>query len=54
MLMALLFVGGIMNLVWIAALAILVLVEKAFPAGPWVGRAAGIALIAWGSATLLV
>lgn len=54
MLMALLFVGGIMNLVWIAALAILVLVEKLFPAGPWVGRAAGIALIACGSATLLV
>nr|WP_244749872.1 DUF2182 domain-containing protein [Mesorhizobium sp. L-2-11] len=54
MLMALLFVGGIMNLVWIAALAILVLVEKLFPAGPWVGRAAGIALIAWGSATLWV
>ncbi|RWH73160.1 MAG: DUF2182 domain-containing protein [Mesorhizobium sp.] len=54
MLMALLFVGGIMNLVWIAALAILVLVEKAFPAGQWVGRAAGIALIAWGGATLLV
>jgi predicted metal-binding membrane protein len=54
MLMALLFVGGIMNLVWVAGLAILVLVEKVFPAGQWVGRAAGIALIAWGSATLLV
>ncbi|TIL25928.1 MAG: DUF2182 domain-containing protein [Mesorhizobium sp.] len=54
MLMALLFVGGVMNLVWVAALAILVLVEKVFPAGQWVGRAAGIALIAWGSATLLV
>ncbi|SJM30600.1 DUF2182 domain-containing protein [Mesorhizobium delmotii] len=54
MLMALLFVGGIMNLVWVAGLAILVLVEKAFPAGQWVGRAAGIVLIAWGSATLLV
>ena len=54
MLMALLFVGGVMNLVWIAALAILVLVEKVFPAGQWVGRAAGIALIVWGSATLLV
>ena len=54
MLMALLFVGGVMNLVWIAALAILVLVEKVFPAGQWGGRAAGIALIAWGIATLLV
>jgi predicted metal-binding membrane protein len=54
MLMALLFVGGVMNLVWIAALAILVLVEKVFQAGQWVGRAAGIALIAWGSATLFI
>jgi len=54
MLMALLFVGGVMNLVWIAALAILVLAEKVFPAGKWVGRAAALALIAWGSATLLI
>lgn len=52
MLMVLLFVGGVMNLVWIAALAILVLVEKALPAGQWIGRAVDIILIAWGSATL--
>jgi len=54
MLMALLFVGGVMNLAWIAALAVLVLVEKLFPVGQWVGRAAGVALIVWGMATLLV
>ena len=54
MLMALLFVGGVMNLTWIAALAILVLIEKALPAGQWVGRGAGIALIGWGVATLVV
>ena len=54
MLMALLFVGGVMNLVWIAALAILVLIEKVLPAGQWVGRGAGIALIVWGVATLVV
>jgi predicted metal-binding membrane protein len=53
MLMALLFVGGVMNVIWIAALAILVLIEKALAAGVWVGRGAGIALIAWGIATLL-
>jgi predicted metal-binding membrane protein len=53
MLMALLFVGGVMNLVWIAALSVLVLVEKVLPAGRWVGRAAGAALTAWGIATLL-
>ena len=33
LLMALLFVGGLMNLLWIAALAFLVLIEKLFPAG---------------------
>lgn len=53
LLMALLFVGGVMNLAWIAALAILVLVEKMLRAGQWVGRAVGVALIAWGFATLL-
>ena len=50
----LLFVGGVMNLAWIAALAILVLIEKALPAGQWVGRGAGVALIGWGVATLVV
>jgi predicted metal-binding membrane protein len=54
MLMALLFVGGVMNLIWIAALAILVLIEKVLPAGQWVGRGAGFALIGWGVATLAV
>lgn len=52
LLMALLFVGGVMNLVWIALLALLVLAEKAFPPGPWVARAAGVVLILWGVATL--
>ncbi len=45
-LMALLFVGGIMNLLWIAGLAIFVLVEKIVPRGEWVARAAGLACIA--------
>jgi predicted metal-binding membrane protein len=54
MLMALLFVGGVMNLTWIAALAILVLIEKALPLGQWVGRGFGVALIGWGVATLVV
>lgn len=53
MLMALLFVGGVMNLAWIAALSVLVLAEKVLAAGPWVGRLAGIALVAWGAAILL-
>jgi predicted metal-binding membrane protein len=54
MLMALLFAGGVMNLIWIAALAILVLIEKALPAGQWVGRFAGVAVICWGIATLVI
>lgn len=54
LLMALLFVGGVMNIVWIAVIAALVLVEKVAPAGFTVGRAAGAALIVWGIATLAV
>ncbi len=53
MLMALLFVGGAMNLAWIGALTLLVLAEKVLPGGRWVGWCAGIALIAWGAALLL-
>jgi len=48
MLMALLFVGGIMNFAWIAVLAVLVAIEKLVAKGEWVGRAAGAALIGWG------
>jgi predicted metal-binding membrane protein len=47
-LMALLFVGGVMNLFWIATLAILVLFEKVVPFGRVVARAAGLVLIAGG------
>jgi len=52
MLMALLFVGGIMNLLWIAAVALLVLIEKTLPRGAWMGRAIGAVLIVWGAVTL--
>jgi predicted metal-binding membrane protein len=54
MLMALLFVGGVMNLVWITALAILVLVEKLSPAGQTIGKLTGGLLIIWAFATLLL
>ena len=46
-LMGLLFVLGVMNLLWIAALAGFVLVEKMSPGGHWVSRAVGLLLIAW-------
>jgi len=48
-LMALLFVGGVMNLLWIAAIAIFVLVEKLIPPARWLPRAAGAALTAAGA-----
>ena len=47
-LMGLLFVGGVMNLYWIAGLAIFVLLEKTIPAGHRLGSLAGLGLIAWG------
>ena len=48
-LMALLFVGGVMNLLWVATLALFVLIEKVVPAGGWLGKAGGALLIAWGA-----
>lgn len=53
LLMALLFVGGVMNLAWIALLTLLVLLEKLVAAGRRVGQIAGFLLIAWGVATLI-
>jgi len=54
LLMALLFVGGIMNLIWIAALSLIIFVEKILPGGERVGRVLGVVLIAWAGVTLLV
>jgi predicted metal-binding membrane protein len=48
-LMALLLVGGIMNLFWIAVLAILVLLEKIASLGRLVARIAGLCFIASGA-----
>ncbi|MET0544933.1 MAG: DUF2182 domain-containing protein [Caulobacterales bacterium] len=53
-LMALLFVGGVMNLLWIAMLAALALIEKVAPGGPWIGRGLGVALIVWGVVVVFV
>jgi predicted metal-binding membrane protein len=53
-LMALLFVGGVMNLAWVAALSIAVALEKMLPRGEWIGAALGIALIAVGALKLLL
>ena len=53
LLMALLFVFGLMNILWIAALAILVFVEKVLPFGPRLSQATGVALAAWGVTILI-
>lgn len=52
-LMALLFVGGVMNIAWIAALTGFVLLEKVVPAGRAIARAAGAGLVASGTLLLL-
>ena len=51
-LMGLLFVGGVMNLLWIAAIAIFVLLEKTIPFGEVSGRIAGAAMILVGALSL--
>jgi predicted metal-binding membrane protein len=44
-LMALLFIGGVMNLVWIAAIAVFILFEKTLPFARFGGRVIGGAMI---------
>lgn len=50
MLMAFMFVGGVMNLVWAVALTIFVLLEKATPWGGAVARVCGAVMVASGIA----
>ena len=47
-LMALLFAVGVMNLLWVAAIAAFVFAEKLLPGGVWVGRVGGVAMAAFG------
>ncbi len=47
-LMGVLFAVGVMNLLWVAALTVLVLIEKAGPWGHTAARVAGAAIIVWG------
>ncbi len=49
MLMTLLFVGGVMNVLWIAAISAFVLIEKTLPPGRLFSRAAGLAFVAAGA-----
>jgi predicted metal-binding membrane protein len=52
-LMTLLFAGGVMNIVWIAVLAVLVFLEKVFPGGYVIARIAGVGLVAIGLGLVL-
>ena len=47
-LMGLLFAGGVMNLLWVAAIAIFVMAEKVLPRGGWIANASGAAMAAFG------
>ena len=51
-LMGLLFVGGVMNLAWIAAIAVFILFEKTVRFGVTGGRIAGVAMIVVGLVSL--
>jgi predicted metal-binding membrane protein len=48
-LMTLLLVGGVMNVLWIALLALLIILEKVIPFGRQIAPLAGIVLVAAGA-----
>ena len=48
-LMLLLFAAGVMSLVWVAAIALWVLLEKMLPDARWLSRAGAMAALAWGA-----
>ncbi|MGB3557171.1 MAG: DUF2182 domain-containing protein [Geitlerinemataceae cyanobacterium] len=51
-LMVLLFVGGVMNLLWIAIISLFVLLEKVAPWGRVFSRFGAVLLLLWGSALM--
>jgi predicted metal-binding membrane protein len=51
-LMGLMFVGGPMNALWMAAIALLVIAEKSLRRGSGIARLVGAGLVAWGSVSL--
>ena len=52
-LMLLLFINGVMNLLWVLVIAIAVLAEKIFPYGNIISKLFGVTLISWGSLIFL-
>lgn len=49
LLMALLFVAGVMNLLWVAAIGAFILVEKVLQGNRWLSQTAGLLFIGWGT-----
>jgi predicted metal-binding membrane protein len=48
LLMSILFVAGVMNLLWSALIAGIVIIEKVIPGGQWISRAIGLLGVGWG------
>jgi len=53
-LMALLFVAGVMNLLWMGLITAFVLIEKVMPKGDIFGRVGGVGMLIWGIFLLLL
>ena len=51
--MALLFVGGVMNLAWVGLITVVILIEKTLSRSMWSTWAIGVILIAAGALTLV-
>jgi predicted metal-binding membrane protein len=52
-LMSLLFVVGVMNLIWVAVITAFVLIEKLAPQGTRLSRMAGVLMVIWGAYVLV-
>ena len=53
-LMALLFVAGVMNLLWMALITAFVLIEKVMPKGDIFGRVGGVGMMLWGISLIML
>jgi len=53
-LMALLFVAGVMNLLWMAVITVFVLLEKVMPKGELFGKVGGVGMVIWGAVLIIL
>ena len=52
--MLLLFVNGVMNLLWVVAITAIVLIEKMLPFEQLSSRFLGLLLVGWGSYLMII